>query len=135
MVISARSAGDEGRLCSCEASRYREQEPRARSAADSRRTRPDHGIFGERLKRRPSSIPMQKVIGFAIFSTRRLEEITRISWKDLDAEGSRVLVRDMKNPGEKIGNNVWCYLPPEALEIICSMPKRHEEIFPHCGDT
>jgi hypothetical protein len=38
--------------------------------------------FGERLKRRPSSIPMQKIIGFAIFSTRRLEEITRISWKN-----------------------------------------------------
>jgi len=63
--------------------------------------------FGERLKRRPSSIPMQKIIGFAIFSTRRLEEITRISWKNLDGEGSRVLIRDMKNPGEKIGNDVW----------------------------
>ena len=79
---------------------------------------------------------MQKIIGFAIFSTRRLEEITRISWKDLDAGGSRVLVRDMKNPGEKIGNDVWCDLPPEALQIILSMPKTHEEeIFPYCGDT
>ncbi len=46
--------------------------------------------FGERLKRRPSSIPMQKIIGFAIFSTRRLEEITRILWKDLDMEGEVV---------------------------------------------
>jgi integrase len=91
--------------------------------------------FGERSKRRPSSIPMQKVIGFAIFSTRRLEEITRISWKDLETEGSRVLVRAMKNPGEKIGNDVWCDLPPEAIEIIRSMPKRHGEIFPYCGDT
>jgi integrase len=91
--------------------------------------------FGERLKRRPSCIPMQKVIGFAIFSTRRLEEIARISWKDLDAEGSRILVRDMKNPGEKIGNDVWCDLPPEALQIIRSMPKRREEIFPYSGDT
>ena len=45
--------------------------------------------FGERLKRRPSSIPMQKVMGFAIFSTRRLEEITRILWKDLDVEGRK----------------------------------------------
>ena len=80
--------------------------------------------FGERLKRRPASIPMQKVIGFAIFSTRRLEEITRILWKDLDVEGSRVLVRDMKNPGEKIGNHVWCELPVEAMQIILSMPKR-----------
>jgi integrase len=91
--------------------------------------------FGERLKRRPSSIPMQKIIGFAMFSTRRLEEITRISWKNLDAEGSRVLVRDMKNPGEKFGNDVWCDLPPEALQIVLSMPKRREEIFPYCGDT
>ena len=80
--------------------------------------------FGERLKRRPASIPMQKVIGFAIFSTRRLEEITRILWKDLDVEGSRVLVRDMKNPGEKIGNDVWCELPVEAMQIVLSMPKK-----------
>jgi hypothetical protein len=29
--------------------------------------------FGERLKRRPSPIPMQKIIGFAMFSTRRLK--------------------------------------------------------------
>ena len=91
--------------------------------------------FGERLKRRPSSIPMQKVIGFAIFSSRRLEEITRILWKDLDVEGSRVLVRDMKNPGEKIGNDVWCELPVEAMQIILSMPKKGAEIFPYCGDT
>ncbi len=91
--------------------------------------------FGERLKRRPSSIPMQKVMGFAIFSTRRLEEITRILWKDLDVEGSRVLVRDMKNPGEKIGNDVWCELPSEAMQIVLSMPKRSAEIFPYCGDT
>lgn len=91
--------------------------------------------FGERLKRRPASIPMQKVIGFAIFSTRRLEEITRILWKDLDVEGSRVLVRDMKNPGEKIGNDVWCELPVEAMQIILSMPKKGAEIFPYCGDT
>jgi integrase len=91
--------------------------------------------FGERLVRRPSSIPMQKIIGFAIFSTRRLEEITRISWKDLDIEGGRVLVRDMKNPGEKIGNDVWCDLPSEALQIIGSMPKESDEIFPYSGDT
>ena len=91
--------------------------------------------FSERLKRRPSSVPMQKITAFAIFSTRRLEEITRIYWSDLDAEGSRVLIRDMKNPGEKIGNDVWCDLPPEALQIIVSMPKTFEEIFPYSTDA
>jgi len=91
--------------------------------------------FGERLKRRPSSVPMQKITAFAIFSTRRLEEITRIYWIDLDARGSKVLIRDMKNPGEKIGNDVWCDLPPEALQIIVSMPKASDEIFPYSTDA
>ncbi len=45
-------------------------------------------------------------------------------------------VRDMKNPGEKIGNDVLCNLPPEALrKVINSMQKRCEEIFPYSGDT
>jgi hypothetical protein len=56
-------------------------------------------------------------------------------WKDLDVDGSRVMVRDMKIPGEKIGNDIWCDLPPEALQIIVSMPKRSEEILPYSGDT
>jgi integrase len=91
--------------------------------------------FGERRKRRPSSIPMQKVIGFAVFSTRRLEEITRVLWKDLDVKGNRILVRDMKNPGEKVGNDIWCDIPQEALQIILSMPRKAAEIFPYSGDT
>lgn len=91
--------------------------------------------FSERQKRRPSSVPMQKVIAFAIFSTRRLEEITRIRRADLDNEGRRILVRDMKNPGEKIGNDVWCDLPPEALQIILSMPSNADEIFPFTTDA
>jgi len=91
--------------------------------------------FGARLKRRPSSVPMQKIIAFAILSTRRQEEITRIGWVNLDTEGSRVLVRDMKNPGEKIGNDTWCDLPPQALQIILSMPRTSDEIFPYSTDA
>jgi integrase len=91
--------------------------------------------FGERQERRPSSAPMQKIIAFAIFSTRRLEEITRVDRTGLDEIGSRVLVRDMKNPGQKIGNNVWCDLPQEALKIIQSMPGTSETIFPYSPDA
>jgi len=67
--------------------------------------------YEEMQRRRRSSINMLKVVGFAIFATRRLDEITRISWADVDEAGQRVMVRDMKNPGQKIGNDVWCYLP------------------------
>lgn len=85
--------------------------------------------------RRPTSINMLKMTAFALFSTRRQEEITRIKWADLDEEGSRVLIRDMKNPGQKIGNDVWCHLPPEALAIIQTMPKALEEIFPYSAES
>jgi len=57
--------------------------------------------FAETQKRRPASNPMHIIIAFAIFSTRRLDEITRITWTDLDLDGERILVRDMKNPGQR----------------------------------
>lgn len=85
-------------------------------------------------KRRPSSVPMHVITAFAIFSTRRQEEIIRIKWADLDPQGS-VLVRDMKNPGEKIGNDVRCDLPDEALRIIGAMPRLAPEVFPYSTDA
>ena len=85
----------------------------------------------EMQERRKAQIDMPKVIAFALFSTRRQEEITRIRWDDLDESRQAVLVRDMKNPGQKIGNDVWCYLPDEAWSILQSMPKVEREIFPY----
>lgn len=90
--------------------------------------------FGEVKVRRPETVPMQKIIAFAIFSTRRQEEITTIKWSDYD--GNRVLVRDMKHPGQKIGNDTWVELTPEAAAIIETMPKkRGKEIFPYTTDA
>ncbi len=91
----------------------------------------DH--FGRVRDHRPSSIPMQKIVAFALFSTRRQEEITLLKWEDLD--GDRIIVRDMKHPGDKKGNNVYCELPAEALAIIKSMPKQNERIFPYSSDA
>lgn len=77
-------------------------------------------------------LPMQDIVLFAMFSTRRQEEITRITWKDLDAERSEVWVRDMKNPGEKIGNDVVVTIPPPALMVIQRQKtKRQGMIFPY----
>jgi len=87
--------------------------------------------FFEMQARRKAEINMPKMIAFAIFSTRRQEEITRIRWEDLDCTRQAVLVRDMKNPGQKVGNDVWCHLPDEAWAILCTMPKVEREIFPY----
>ena len=82
---------------------------------------------------RGRSLPMHKVCAFALFSTRRQEEILRIRWADL--EPGRILVRDMKHPGEKIGNDQWVELPPEAEAVIATMPKKKAEIFPFSTDA
>lgn len=98
--------------------------------------------FAERQERVPHSAPMVPIILFALFSTRRLEEITRIEWADLEApqDGhlARVLVRDMKNPGAKKGNNVWCDLPPEALAVVEQQrgaQASQSRIFPYTVDA
>ncbi|OHV24967.1 site-specific integrase [Rhizobium sp. RMa-01] len=87
--------------------------------------------FEDREKRVPDMAPMTYIVPFAVFSTRRQDEISRIRWDDFDEGGKRVLVRDMKNPGEKKGNDVWCDLPQPAIDIIKAMPRVREEIFPY----
>jgi integrase len=89
--------------------------------------------FGKVKANRPATAPMQKIILFALFSTRRQEEITRITWADYDK--TRVMVRDMKHPGDKVGNDIWCELPPEASAIIETMPKIERQIFPYSTDA
>lgn len=88
--------------------------------------------FEAKIRRR-NSMPMHMVAAFALFSTRRQEEITRIRWTDL--EEGRVLIRDMKHPGDKMGNDTWCNLPPEAEAIARAMPKVAPEIFPFSTDA
>lgn len=88
-----------------------------------------YGIPPSRGNKR--TVPMRAIIAFAIFSARRQEEITRIRWEDLDVAESRVLVRDMKHPESKAGNDTWCDLPPEALRIALAQPRTSDErIFP-----
>lgn len=99
-------------------------------------------FFQERSERAPHSAPMVEIVLFATFSTRRMEEITRIRWADFEKatgnHGARVLVRDMKNPGAKRGNDVWCELPSEAAAVFETMrPKTGtgDCIFPYTTEA
>ncbi|ODN69900.1 site-specific integrase [Methylobrevis pamukkalensis] len=91
--------------------------------------------FADRSARAPTAAPMHALVAFALFSTRRQEEITRLAWADLDEAGSRILVRDMKHPGQKRGNDLWCDLPTEALAIIRSQPREGDLIYPYSTDA
>lgn len=78
-------------------------------------------FFVERSIKRPSALPMHRVIALAIFTTRRQEELARQRIADVEIAHKRMMVRDMKHPGEKIGNDVWCELTDEAVAIIDAM--------------
>lgn len=86
--------------------------------------------FTRQRRKRGDTIPMADVCVFCLFSTRRIDEVCRITWKDLDEKRSEVWVRDMKHPGEKVGNDVLITLPPEALQVILAQPKTQARIFP-----
>ena len=80
-------------------------------------------------KRPDDAADMQRIIAFAIFSTRRQDEIVRLMMSDIDRAAGTMLVRDMKHPGEKEGNDVRCETPAEALAIIDAVGAK-STIFP-----
>ena len=96
-------------------------------------------FFKAREKRDARTIPMSEIIYFGLFSTRRQAEICRLTFADFDEKHSEMMVRDMKNPGEKIGNDVRTRLPDEAVASILrrriSHKQKDDRIFPFNSDT
>lgn len=90
----------------------------------------------------PRVVPMHIIVAFAIFSTRREGEICRIERRDYEPDEAenetRVMVRDLKHPGDKKGNDTWCTLPDPCRDIIAALPKHKKGekcIFPYHADT
>lgn len=80
-----------------------------------------------------SETPMVHIVQFAVFSSRRQDEICRIRWADIDEKKKRVLVRDMKHPKKKV--DTWVTLPSKAWTILKRQPKTDERIFPYNSKT
>lgn len=91
--------------------------------------------FKRKHAHRPKSCPMHRIATFAIFSTRRQDEICRITWSDYEPDAKRVLVRDMKHPGDKEGNDTWVELPDPCPAIIEATPRTSDRIFPYTADA
>lgn len=105
--------------------------------------------FASSRSPRKDSIDMVGMALFSMFSSRRQEEVTRVVWEDLqlqrDTDGrvirGRLLVRHMKHPGEKIGNDVLTDLPDVALALIVArmeaLPadQRRGRIFPYNAES
>jgi integrase len=87
--------------------------------------------FSERDGR--AETPMVEIVQFAIFSSRRQDEICRIRWADVDEKRNRVLVRDMKHPKKLV--DTWVSLPDKAWTILQRQPKTNDRIFPYNSKT
>lgn len=91
--------------------------------------------FQQATEANPRTMPMHIITAFAIFSTRRQAEILRITWDDYEPDHKRVLVRKMKNPGQKGGVDTWVELPDPCCAIIDAMSRKKAYIFPYNSDT
>ena len=51
------------------------------------------------------TIPMSRMVKFAIATAMRQEEICRVTWDDLNTQTRMLVIRDRKDPREKRGND------------------------------
>jgi len=70
-----------------------------------------------------AEIPMYDIVLFALATARRQEEITRLRWEDLDRKQGICLLRDIKHPTRKKGNNKPFRLLTDAMAIIERQPR------------
>lgn len=82
-----------------------------------------------------SKARMADLFRFAVASAFRLGEILRIQWEDIDPIKRTVLIRDRKDPKNKIGNNQIVPLIKRAWRIVQQQPTRSGPIFPFTEST
>jgi integrase len=51
------------------------------------------------------TLPMTRIVKFAMATAVRLDEICRVEWADLDVDRRMLLIRDRKDPRNKTGND------------------------------
>lgn len=61
-----------------------------------------YGCFDENAR---LTMPMTRIVQFAIATALRLDEICRADWSDLDKDRRMLLIRDRKDPRNKAGNH------------------------------
>ncbi|WP_255573484.1 tyrosine-type recombinase/integrase [Deefgea tanakiae] len=65
----------------------------------------------------------------------RQGEIVGLRWADLNEADRTILIRDRKDPQEKLGNHQTVPLLGESFAIIQAQARADERIFPYHGDS
>lgn len=85
--------------------------------------------------KRKSKLPMLRLMWFAIYSARRMSEITRIEWAGNNEIKKTGMVKDAKHPTDKKGNNRRFKYTKSAWKIVEKQPKQGKYIFPYNPKT
>ena len=91
--------------------------------------------FQRRNHHHQTDIDMVMVYRLALALPRRAGELTRLRWADVDFKNRTVLIRNVKHPRRKIGNDQLVPLLGEAFTLIEQIPKLGEFILPHKTDS
>lgn len=90
-------------------------------------------IYGLWATMTRQKIPMQTLCKFALATGMRQGEITRLEIEDVDQQAKTVVIRDRKDPRNKIGNHQTVPLLPDAWAIVEPIIKERETgfLFPY----
>ncbi len=91
--------------------------------------------FQRRNHHHQTSIDMTLVYKMAIALPRRAGELTRMRWADVDYKRKTVVIRDVKHPRKKIGNDQTVPLLGQAFTLLDQIPKLDDRIFPYDTDS
>jgi len=82
-----------------------------------------------------TEIDMVRMYKIALALPRRVSELCRIRWADIDPKRRTIKIRDVKHPTKKIGNDQVVPLLGPAWDLIEATPKLDAEIFPYKSDS
>ena len=68
---------------------------------------------------------LQPLIIFAVQTCMRRSEILSLEWKNIDIERSRALLPTTKN-----GRSRWVPLSPKVIDLLKTLPRENERVFP-----
>lgn len=91
--------------------------------------------FARRNHHHQTAIDMVLVYKMAIALPRRAGELTRLRWSDVDHKRKTIVIRDVKHPRRKIGNDQVVPLLGEAYTLLNKIPVLGEFIFPYNSES
>lgn len=87
--------------------------------------------FTRRNGHHQTAIDMTLIYKFALVFPRRLGELGRLEWKDVDQKRKTIIIRQVKHPSKKEYNDQTVPLLEPAWNLLKTIPKLDARIFPY----